>query len=72
MGVAAALALTRHLESLLYGVRSRDAVVFIGVVLTVLVVSAAACLIPARRLNRVRGVIGQGMKSLSGNAFLAA
>jgi putative ABC transport system permease protein len=52
-GVAAAFALTRYLESLLYGVASRDAVVFIAVVLTVFAVSAAACLIPARRAAKV-------------------
>jgi ABC-type lipoprotein release transport system permease subunit len=52
-GVAAAFALTRYLESLLYGVASRDVAVFIGVVLTVSAISAGACLIPARRAAKV-------------------
>jgi ABC-type antimicrobial peptide transport system permease subunit len=52
-GVTAAFGLTRYLESLLYGVASRDAVVFIAVIVTVFAVSVAACLIPARRAARV-------------------
>ena len=41
-GLAATFALARYLESIFYGVASRDAVVFIGVVLTVFAAAVAA------------------------------
>jgi predicted permease len=55
-GGAAALAIGRYLESLLWGVSPRDPVAF-GVSGTLLLlVSAAACLIPARRATRVNPI----------------
>lgn len=52
-GSAAALAIGRYLESMLFHVSARDPMAF-GVSGTVLMlVSAAACLIPARRATRV-------------------
>jgi len=53
LGLAAALALTRLLGYLLYGVSPRDPAAF-GSALVVMVLAAlAACLIPARRASRI-------------------
>jgi predicted permease len=52
-GALGALALTRLLESLLYEVKPRDPVTFIGVAIALATVAAAACYIPARRAMRV-------------------
>jgi putative ABC transport system permease protein len=53
VGLAGALAVSRILQSMLFGVGTRDPVVF-GVVPVVLaVVAAAAMLVPARRAARV-------------------
>jgi putative ABC transport system permease protein len=56
VGLTAALGIGRYLESLLYHVSPRDPVAF-GVSGTVLLlVSAVACLIPARRATRVNPI----------------
>jgi predicted permease len=52
-GLAGSLALTRYLQSLLFGVEVRDAGVFGAVALLLLLVAAAACYIPARRATQV-------------------
>jgi putative ABC transport system permease protein len=52
VGVAAALALTRLLGSLLYGVSATDAPALAGAVLALLVAGALAALVPARRASR--------------------
>jgi predicted permease len=52
-GVGAAAAVTRLLESLLYGVRAFDALTFLGAVALFVVVGLAACLLPASRAMRV-------------------
>jgi len=52
-GILAALALSRLLSSLLFGVGAGDPVTYAVVSAILLVVSAAACWIPARRATRV-------------------
>ena len=53
VGVAGALALTRILSSLLYGVAPTEPLAFVGVSLTLIAVTLAACYIPARRATKV-------------------
>jgi putative ABC transport system permease protein len=53
IGVGGALALTRFLASLLYGVTPTDPLTFIAVSLTMIAVALAACYIPARRAAKV-------------------
>ena len=53
VGVGGALALTRFLSSLLYGVKPTDPLTFIAVSLILIAVALAACYIPARRASKV-------------------
>src|SRR5574337_1088285 len=53
VGVAGALALTRFLSSLLYGVTPTDPLTFISVSLILIVVALLACYFPARRAAKV-------------------
>ena len=53
IGVAGALALTRVLRSLLYGVTATDPMTFIAVSLLLTVVGLIACYIPARRATKI-------------------
>jgi putative ABC transport system permease protein len=57
LGVLGALALTQVLSSLLFGVSARDPLTFVLVPATLLLVSLAACWIPARRAMRVNPVV---------------
>jgi putative ABC transport system permease protein len=52
-GIAGALALTRLLSSLLFGVRPTDPRTFVAVAFGLLSVGALACYIPARRATKV-------------------
>jgi putative ABC transport system permease protein len=53
VGVAAALAGSRLIASLLYGISPRDPAVFAGTTVLLLTVAAAACWLPARRAARL-------------------
>jgi predicted permease len=53
IGAAVALALTRVMATLLFGVSARDPFTFIGVAILLAMVSLLACYIPARRAMRV-------------------
>ena len=53
LGVAAALALTKAMASLLYGVSAADPLIFLAVILLLMSVSLAACYVPARRAMSV-------------------
>jgi len=57
LGIAGSLALSRYLESLLFGVTTRDAAVMAGVTALLLLVAAAACYLPARRATRADPLI---------------
>jgi putative ABC transport system permease protein len=53
IGLAGSLVLTRYLQSLLFGVAAQDRTVFVGVTLLLLLVTLAACYVPARRATRI-------------------
>ena len=57
VGVPAALALSRFMEGLVFGVTPRDPLTFALLPLLLTVVAGAACYLPARRASRVDPVI---------------
>jgi len=57
IGMAAALALTQVMSTLLFGVGVRDPMTFVGVAVLLLAVSLVASFVPARRATRVDPVI---------------
>ncbi|MDA1093846.1 MAG: ABC transporter permease [Acidobacteria bacterium] len=65
LGVVGALALTRFLQSLLFGVGQYDLGVFAGVTAILLVVALAACYIPARRATTIAPMDACGTPKVS-------
>lgn len=53
LGLAASAAVTREMQSMLFGTRPLDPMVFVGVAAVLLVVAALACLVPAWRASRI-------------------
>jgi putative ABC transport system permease protein len=53
LGTIAALLLTRFISTLLFGVRSTDAVTYLGASLLLATIALLATCIPARRATRV-------------------
>jgi putative ABC transport system permease protein len=52
LGIAGALALTRVMRNLLFGITATDAATYIGATVLMAIVAAISCLVPARRATR--------------------
>jgi ABC-type lipoprotein release transport system permease subunit len=57
IGVVAALALTRLMGNLLFGVTAHDPLTFAAVATLLIFVSSLACYIPARRATLVNPIV---------------
>jgi putative ABC transport system permease protein len=53
IGLAAAWALTRYMQSLLFGVKAADPLTFVAIALLLIAAALVACWIPARRATKV-------------------
>jgi putative ABC transport system permease protein len=57
LGFGGALALTRLLKTLLFGVSATDPLTFIAIAALLIIVALLACWIPARRATKVNPII---------------
>jgi ABC-type antimicrobial peptide transport system permease subunit len=57
IGLAGAFALTRVLQTLLYGVTAHDPLTFAGNAALLVAVATAACVLPALRATRVNPIV---------------
>ena len=57
VGIGGALALTRLMESLLFGISATDSLTFVSIALLLSVVGVVACCVPARRATKVDPMI---------------
>jgi ABC-type antimicrobial peptide transport system permease subunit len=57
LGFAVALAVSRLLTDLLFGIKATDQLTFLGVAILLTLVALAACYIPARRATRVDPIV---------------
>jgi putative ABC transport system permease protein len=53
IGVAGAVAVTRYMTTLLFGVKPVDAITFVGVAFILVAVVFIACFVPARRAAKI-------------------
>ncbi len=53
IGIAGAIAVTRYMTTLLFGVKPIDVITFAGVALVLIAVALIACLVPARRAAKI-------------------
>ena len=56
-GLAGAFAVTRYLESMLFGLTALDPTTFVGVTALLIVTAATACYVPARRATKVDPIV---------------